>query len=54
MKQSESPMETGCTTIELPDEGTANGVLNLISGMRPVKYDDEEDTYKVGRYSHHE
>lgn len=46
----DSPMETGCTTIELPDEGTTNGLLNLISGMRPVEYDEKTDSYKVGYF----
>lgn len=44
----ESPIETGCTTIELPDEGTANAILNMVSGLRPVKYDEEADAYRVG------
>jgi hypothetical protein len=41
-------METGCTTIELPDEGTANAILSMISGLRPVDYDEESDSYRVG------
>lgn len=44
----DSPMETGCTTIELPDEGTANAILNMVSGLRPVEYDEESDAYRVG------
>jgi hypothetical protein len=46
--EHESPMETGCTTIELPDEGTANAILNMVSGLRPVEYDEEADAYRVG------
>jgi len=41
-------METGCTTIELPNEGTTNAILNTVSGLRPVEYDEEADAYRVG------
>jgi hypothetical protein len=48
MTVDEPPIDTGCTTIECPDEGTANALLNTIYPLRPVEYDEEDDVYRVG------
>jgi len=44
----EKPQQTGCTSIELPNEGVANGVLSRITDYYPVEYDEEKDVYEVG------
>jgi len=46
----EKPQDTGCTSIELPNEGVANGVLSRIIEFYPIEYDEEADTYRVGEY----
>ena len=40
------PQDTGSTTIEVCSEGVANGLLNMVAGMREVTYDEERGVYK--------
>lgn len=42
------PQDTNCTSIELPNEGVANGVLSMITDYYPAEYDEENDVYRVG------
>ena len=42
------PQDTGCTTIEVMNEGQANGILSMIHGMTDVYYDEHEEVYVVG------
>jgi len=42
------PQQTGCKSIELLNEGVANGILSMLIASYPVEYDEEKDVYKVG------
>jgi hypothetical protein len=48
----ERPQDTNCTSIELPNEGVANGLLSQITSVGyDVEYDEEDDVYRVGEYN---
>lgn len=43
------PQDTGCTTIEVTNEGQCNGLLtHAISLGISVEYDEEKDVYILG------
>lgn len=50
MSNTPRPQDTGCTTIELPNEGVANGVLSRITDFYDAEYDEDADTYVVEDY----
>jgi len=50
-----TPQITGCTTLELESEGLTNGTLSRFCEFGyDVKYDEENDVYRVGSYSEEE
>lgn len=43
----DKPQDTGCTSIELPNEGVANGIVSMLNDYYYIEYDAEEDVYRV-------